>query len=107
MQLGLKLLKSIIHQTSSKVAIAVCAFLARKVQALNRENGDALKKLPVGQENRQKASELRKVVTMLTDERGKIEEKLMPFEAELEQAKEPLDILFLKFAEEEGLTQEK
>lgn len=44
---------------------------------------------------------------MLTDERGKIEEKLMPFEAELEQAKEPLDILFLKFAEEEGLTQEK
>jgi hypothetical protein len=34
------------------LAIAVCAFLARKVQTLNRENTEALKKMPVGQENR-------------------------------------------------------
>lgn len=42
---------------------------------------------------------------MISEERIKVEERLSPFEGELEQAKEPLDILFLKFAEEEGLTQ--
>jgi proteasome lid subunit RPN8/RPN11 len=49
MQQGLRLLKAIIHESSSKLAIAVCAFVARKVQGLNRENAEALKKVPAGQ----------------------------------------------------------
>jgi hypothetical protein len=55
MHQGLRLLKSIIHESSSKLAIAVCAYLARKIQMLNRENAEALKKVPMGQENREKS----------------------------------------------------
>ena len=49
--------------------------------------------------------ELRKIVKLLNEERQKVEEKLIPLENEQEQVKEPQDIMFLRFAEEEGLTQ--
>lgn len=52
-------------------------------------------------------SEIRKLFNLLQDEKGKIEEKMIPFEVEHESIVEPFDIIYLKFAEEEGLTQEK
>ncbi len=45
------------------------------------------------------------MVGILSEEKGKIDERLAALENEGESIKEPLDILFLRFAEEEGLTQ--
>ena len=45
------------------------------------------------------------MVNLFNEERQKVEEKLAPLETEHEQVKEPQDILFLKFVEEENLTQ--
>ena len=47
------------------------------------------------------------MVNLFNEERQKVEEKLAPLEAEHEQVKEPQDILFLKFVEEENLTQQR
>lgn len=33
---GLRLLKSIIHESSSRLVISVCSFLAKKIQTVNR-----------------------------------------------------------------------
>jgi hypothetical protein len=75
--------------------------------SISRENGDNLRKINFDKENKDKNSELKKLISVLSDERTKVEEKLLPLEAENEQVKEPQDILFLKFAEEEALTQER
>lgn len=60
-------MKSIIHENSSKSAIVVCAFLARKIKSINRENTDIWKKLPSGQENKEKGSELKKILMMISE----------------------------------------
>jgi hypothetical protein len=46
---GLRLLKSIIHENSSKLVIYICSYLAKKIQHFNCENGETLKKFPMGQ----------------------------------------------------------
>lgn len=51
--------------------------------------------------------DLRKIVSSLVEEREKVESRIVPFEEELKTIKEPQDILFMRYAEEEGLAQEK
>lgn len=69
---GIKLLKELIHDNSSKLSIALCCFLARKIRAYNRDNTEILKKITADKENKDRNNELRKLLTMLNEERGKV-----------------------------------
>lgn len=102
---GLTLLKNVLSDNSSRLTVTVCSLVAKKVRSLARDSGEALKKLTGDKENRERNAELRRIVVVLEEERGKVEEQLLGLEGEAENAKEPNDIVLLRFAEEEGLTQ--
>jgi hypothetical protein len=54
------------------MAVSLCSFLAKKILSLTREKGDLLKNITFDKENRDKSSELRKLVIVLTEEKQKI-----------------------------------
>ena len=80
MSQGINLLKGFLHDQSSKLAVSLGSFLGKRILELSRENGAHLKKIVFDKENKEKNAELKKLVTILTEERIKIEEKLLPLE---------------------------
>ena len=104
---GLKLLFKLLNENSgSKLTVSIGSILARKLKSFNKETGEALKGMTVEKENRENP-EVKKLVGILNEEKSGIDEKLAVFESEYEQVREPEDILLLRWAEEERMTQER
>ena len=50
---------------------------------------------------------MRKLINVIIDEKVQMSERALPFEREMRNIEEPQDIIFLRFAEEEEMAQEK
>ena len=97
--------------------MSICCFIAKKVKSLALETEETIRKSLKEREYKNKEKEnsqmtssnieIDKAITSILDEIKQIKVKLEPFEQELAQIHEPQDIIFLRYGEEEKLTQEK
>ena len=71
-QKGLNLVKALLNENSSKLTVSICCFLAKRVLNLTRENSNNLKKVNTDKENLIKSAEIKRLTTILLNEKSKI-----------------------------------
>lgn len=103
---GVKLVQELLSGSSSKLTVHVCCFLMKKVKEKSKQLLKRVQEIKADKENCG-GIEMKKVLSCLGEEKLKLEGKFEAFDEELKNIVEPQDIVFMRYAEEEGLTQEK
>ncbi len=103
---GVKMVQEMLTGNNSKLTVHVCCFLMKKVKEKNKKLSKRVQEIQADKENCG-GIEMKKVLSGLSEEKLKLEGKLEIFDEELKKIVEPQDIVFMRYAEEEGLTQEK
>jgi hypothetical protein len=104
---GVTMVQEYLKRSSSKLTVYICCFLMRKVKSKIQELDKEIKATLIDKENYISSFDIKKALNLVSEEKEKIFPKLVPFEDELKSIKLPQDIVYMRYAEEEGLTQEK
>ena len=91
------MVQELLCASNSKLTINICCFLMKKVQEKSKELAKNMEELKLEKEN-QEDMELRRVLQVLSEEMGKLEEGIAVFQEELRTVPEPLDIVFMRYA---------
>ena len=77
-KMGLKMVQELLCSSNSKLTINICCFLMKKVQEKSKDLAKNMEELKVEKEN-QEDVELRRVLQVLSEEMGKLEEGIAVF----------------------------